>query len=160
MRTVFREPGYSYSIEPLTKEDTKAVWANTWFHIKVYCAVISVITVLLIIPLFFLEFSKEELLRYLLIAFSSLIIVQFLSALVMLLHTKGGLQHPNKIVEKGVVTKQDNSGDSETINYSYIGKHAYRSLPGHIKIGDRISIEHTLSKKNKKHLFIRAEKIG
>lgn len=159
MSAVFLAPEYSYTIELITDEDRRKVLSNTKRSIKGYCLIFSCIAALLTIPLFFLELSKEDLIEDLLISLCTLLLVLLITTLIMFLRAKIGLRNKYKIVEKGIITKQDNGGDSDTINYSYIGNNAYSSLPGNIIIGDRISIEHTLNKKKKKNLFIQVYKL-
>lgn len=159
MKVSFNGYEYSYTVEPLNDEDRRRLWDNTKYDIKVHCIVFSAIAVIMAIPLFFLELDRTGLLKYLLAILCSLLIVLLLTALIMFVNMTIGLKSKYKIVEKGIVTGRDiGGGDSESVNYTYIGSNAYRSLPGNIAVGDRISIEHTLNKQNKKNLFIRVEK--
>ncbi len=71
-----------------------------------------------------------------------------------------GLKNKFKIAEKGMITRQEieyyESG--ETI-FSYLGTEKHASLPGNIKIGDTVLVEHIINKNNVKVIYMRAEKI-
>ncbi len=160
MKLSFIEPDYSYTIEEVTIEDKEKIWINTKRSMRVYCLVFSAIGIVLTIPLFFLGLSIDDVISYLLLIALILVCVLLLTVLCMYTHTITGLKDKYKIVENGIITKQDAGGDSETRNYSYIGNKAYALLPGYIIAGDRVSVEHTINTSKKKKLFIQAKKMG
>jgi uncharacterized membrane protein len=158
MKNVFIKPEYSCTIELITDGDKKTILANTVRNLKFYCLVFSIFTFIATIPIFFTGLDKSDL-KIGLFILCCLLFVLLSTTVVMFLQMRIGLKSKYKIVEKGVVTEQDNGGgDSEVTNYTYIGTQAFASLPGNINVGDKISIEH-IYKNNQKKLFIRVEKI-
>jgi hypothetical protein len=160
MEDILQKSGYSFTIEPVNDADKKIVLSGTRSFVKIAGIVFSVCVIpVMIVPFFTGNFKAED---AGLIVFIPLSILLFLYAvlLILFLQVKTGLKNRNKIVEKGLITKQEKEYDDsgETI-YSFIGAVSYPSLPANIKVGDKISIEHTISIKNRKNLFIKVEKI-
>ena len=152
-------PEYSFTIEPIDEQDKKIVLANSMSFVKGATIIFSGVIIAMMLAIFFFGYNKEDLVIILLILVSILFLL-LLIPLLMFLQVKKRLKNTCKIVETGTVTKQVKKEDDigETV-YSYMGTEIYASLPGNIKVGDRISIEHILNKKNKKSLFIKVEKL-
>lgn len=159
MNDTFYNPDYSFTIELVTMEDKRIIQAVTNNSIKYVCIGFLIIMVIIATALLLLGLSKEDLMADLLsilILFSIFLLI----VAIIFLHTKIALANMYKIVENGVITKQEIEIDDlgQTI-CSYIGTKIFGFMPSNIKVGDRISIEHTLNKKMKKKLFIRVKKL-
>lgn len=160
MRTKHIDPEYSYTIEPLTEEDKRKIITRMWFQLKSNLIAISII-ILLLTSVIYIVSSSYNLLNYLLIAFFILILILLLVGIITYSRIKTRLKDEFKVIEIGKITKQDaRSGDSETVEYTYIGKNTYNSFyfGRDTKVGDKVCIQHTLTKKNKRNLFIQVEK--
>jgi hypothetical protein len=151
---------YSYVIVSMNANDRKTVLKNARGNSLIDAIVFGVLAVFLIVVLLFMRFSKTDLISYVCIILCSWLALATTFFVLHFLQAKKALQSGYKMVETGRITAMDApSGDSEDTSYTYIGRRAYSMLPGNFVIGDRISVEHTVTQENKKSLYIRAEKL-
>jgi archaellum biogenesis protein FlaJ (TadC family) len=159
MQDISNKSDYSFTIEPINREDKRHLLENRKISLKYVSLGFSIIIIIIAIAMLPLGLTKADLEADLMII-AILLSIFLLTVLVLFVVQKIGLKDQNKIIETGIVTKQemviDDIGETR---YTYLGTEAFTYVPGNIKPGDRISIEHSLTKKNRKNLFIKCRRL-
>jgi heme/copper-type cytochrome/quinol oxidase subunit 4 len=159
MQDISNKSEYCFTIESINREDKKHLLENRRISIKYICIGFSIIIFIIAIAMLPLGLTKDDLEADLIII-AILLSIFLLTVLVLFVHQKIGLKDKYKIIETGTVTRQqtviDDIGETK---YTYLGTEAFTFVPGNIKPADRISIEHSLNKKNRKNLFIKCRQL-
>jgi hypothetical protein len=155
---------YSFVIEPITHEDKKIALSPSrlgvkyvWHIFIVLCGLVLFLAISGLINSVFIGLVSAFILLALLVYY-----------LDYLIYRKPILKSNFKIIENGIITKQETVSDNDGGFYVryYIGEQFFNILPYtmypqkiEIKVGDKISVTHVLDKFNQKSFFIKLDKI-
>jgi hypothetical protein len=159
MQDIFNKSEYSFTIEPINSEDKKYLLKNRKISLQYVCIGFSIIIFIIAMAMLPFGLTKADLEADLMII-AILLSIFLLTVFVLFVLQKTALKNKYKIIETGIVTKQETVIDDigET-KYTYLGTEVFTYVPGNIKPGDRISIEHSLTKKNRKNHFIKYRRL-